>query len=564
MPNTTKNWQHVASTKKLSLFSLIPLAWRLRESDIPPVSRLKDVTTFIARFLSPLEQQITTATVSVILENIQSFNWSAAEVTRAFCHRAALAHQLVNCLSEICFVEAEWRAEELDAILRTSGRPVGPLHGLPMSLKDRFHIKGLDSSCGYVSWLGIPKNGDDEGILVKNLRQAGAIVIAKTNVPMSMLIGETTNNIVGSTVNPFNKFLTAGGASGGEAALLALKGSPIGWGSDIAGSIRIPCAFNNIYGLRPSFGRISATGLADNLPGLPIAASVIGPMCTDLTSLVQLMRWLINCNAWQDDWKVVDMPWRDSVFTNTRNRIGQPGQSNGSLVFAVMKNDGEVNPHPPIQRALSMVTTALLAQGYEVIDWSPSSHSFATDVLFQILGSTAGQSVREAVKASGEPPIPQLADLFTNNEGTSLPTCEFWKLCSWREQFQQRYHDYWKSTRERTICRRVVDGVILPAAPHVAPPEGSFKYYAYSAIPNVLDYTTGVVPVTFADRFKDHAELDYVPISDKDRVNWRLYDKDLFDGSPVGVQIMGQRFQEEKVLAMMGAVRDALQQYQPM
>lgn len=96
MPNTAVNWRQVAGAKKASLLSLIPPAWRLDESEIPPTSRLKDVTTFVARFLSPLEQQITTATVPSILENIFAFNWSAVEVTRAFCHRAALAHQLVN------------------------------------------------------------------------------------------------------------------------------------------------------------------------------------------------------------------------------------------------------------------------------------------------------------------------------------------------------------------------------------------------------------------------------------------------------------------------------------
>ncbi|KAH7109600.1 amidase signature domain-containing protein [Dendryphion nanum] len=561
MSNTTKNWRQVASTKKASLLSLIPLAWRLSESEIPPASRLKDLTTFVTRFLSPLEQQITAATVPSILENIHTSNWSAVEVTRAFCHRAALAHQLTSCLSEICFAEAEQRAAELDTLLRTSGKVVGPLHGLPMSLKDRFHVNGLESSCGYVSWVGDLKNEDDEGNLVTNLRQAGAVFIAKTNVPMSMLIGETTNNIVGSTVNPFNRYLNAGGASGGEAALLAMRGSPMGWGTDIAGSVRIPCGFNNLYGIRPSFGRISATGLADNLPGLPTASSVIGPMSTDLKSLIQLMKWVINCNSWQDDCKVVDMPWRDSVFTNTCSRICQPGRSDGSLVFAIMQSDGEVNPHPPVQRAIAMVTTALRERGYEVIDWNPSSHSLATDVLFQILGSTAGQSVRAAVQASGEPPIHQIADLFNSNQSTSLPTSEFWKLCSWREQFQKQYHEDWKLTRERTVCKRAVDGIILPVAPHAATPEGCFKYYAYSAVPSVLDYCTGVVPVTFADRFKDHPQVEYTPMGDKDRVNWRLYDKELFDGAPVGLQVMGQRFQEEKVLAMMDAVREALEQY---
>ncbi|KAL1591791.1 hypothetical protein SLS59_010084 [Nothophoma quercina] len=234
------------------------------------------------------------------------------------------------------------------------------------------------------------------------------------------------------------------------------------------------------------------------------------------------MKWIINCNAWQEDIETIEMPWRDDNFAGTSNRICQPGQSNGSLVFAILNNDGEVNPHPPVQRALGLVRNALLQRGYEVVDWSPGlKHDLATDVLF-------------------------------------------WDLCAWRKQFQRQYHDYWRSTRELTASKRAVDGVIMPIAPHTAAPEGSFKYYAYSAVPSVLDYTTGVVPVTFADQYLDYGPSRYIPMSDKDRVNWNLYDKELFDGAPVGVQVMGQRLQEEKVLAMMSAVNDSLQQYQPL
>lgn len=100
-----------------------------------------------------------------------------------------------------------------------------------------------------------------------------------------------------------------------------------------------------------------------------------------------------------------------------------------------------------------------------------------TRLQFQILGSTAGNSVRAAVEASGEPPIHQLADLFKGPEGKPLSTSQFWDLCTRREQFQRQYHDYWRSTRELTVSKRAVDGVIMPVAPHTAAPEGSFKYY---------------------------------------------------------------------------------------
>lgn len=298
--------------------------------------------------------------------------------------RTGLICLWTNCLVEIFFDEARQQAEELDAYIRESGRPAGPLHGLPVSLKDRFHIKGLESHCGYVSWLGQHKTEADEGVLVQRLRHAGAILYVKTNVPMSMLIGETTNNVIGSTLNPFNRVLSAGGACGGEGALIAMGGSPIGFGSDIAGSIRIPSAFNDLYGLRPSYGRMSASGLSTSLPGLPTGGSVIGPMCGDLPSLAMLTKWFINAKTWQDDHEVIDLPWSEERLSNTRSRICQPGQRNGTLVFAVMLGDEEVWPNPPIRRALVTVIGALRQRGYEVITWDPPPHSEAADIFVSV------------------------------------------------------------------------------------------------------------------------------------------------------------------------------------
>ena len=91
-------------------------------------------------------------------------------------------------MSEIAFASAEQRARELDEYLLRTGQLVGPLHGLPVSLKDRFHIEGLEAACGYISWLGEKKDAESEGVLVKILRRTGAVFFVKTNVPMSMLV----------------------------------------------------------------------------------------------------------------------------------------------------------------------------------------------------------------------------------------------------------------------------------------------------------------------------------------------------------------------------------------
>jgi amidase len=90
------DWQQKASQKRASLYDAIPPAWRLNMDDVPSVSQLPDVTTFITQYLNPFEQQITNAAPAVILDKIRHLNWTAVEVCRAFCHRAALAHQLVT------------------------------------------------------------------------------------------------------------------------------------------------------------------------------------------------------------------------------------------------------------------------------------------------------------------------------------------------------------------------------------------------------------------------------------------------------------------------------------
>ena len=113
----------------------------------------------------------------------------------------------------------------------------------------------------------------------------------------------------------------------------------------------------------------------------------------------------------------------------------------------------------------------------KIIQWNPPSHIEAVNTFYQILGSTAGQDIRDAVHASKEPPIPQLADLFKSKDSYPLPTLEFWRLCQKREQFRAEYNSYWQSTQEVTSNKRPVDGVILPVAPHAATPEGLFKYY---------------------------------------------------------------------------------------
>jgi amidase len=115
--------------------------------------------------------------------------------------------------------------------LEKTGKPKGPFHGLPISIKDNFYVTGKDSTIGFVSLANKP--ADKNSALVTLLKEAGAILYVKTNVPTAMMIAETVNNLFGRTVNPRNRNLTSGGSSGGESALITFGGSSLGVGTDI-------------------------------------------------------------------------------------------------------------------------------------------------------------------------------------------------------------------------------------------------------------------------------------------------------------------------------------------
>lgn len=122
-------------------------------------------------------------------------------------------------------------AKARDEHFAKTGKPIGPLHGLPVSLKDNFNLKGLDATLGFASHVG--DAAQDDSALAKLIEDAGAVFYVKTNVPTAMMIAETINNVFGRTLNPLNRKLTPGGSSGGESALIVFKGSPLGVGSDI-------------------------------------------------------------------------------------------------------------------------------------------------------------------------------------------------------------------------------------------------------------------------------------------------------------------------------------------
>ena len=223
-------WQEIAAAKKKQRADKIPPQWRLPESILPPMET-RDVQDFphSSGFFTNHELLITESTASEVVEKIAQREWTALEVTEAICKRAAVAQQLLNCVTEIYFDQAFARAKELDDFFKQTGKTVGPLHGLPISFKDQFNLKGVDSTIGYVSYANKPAAGNST--LVDLLCRAGAIPYIKTNVPATLMMGESVNNVFGRTSNPRNRELSSGGSSGGESALVTFRGSFLGVGT---------------------------------------------------------------------------------------------------------------------------------------------------------------------------------------------------------------------------------------------------------------------------------------------------------------------------------------------
>lgn len=285
-----------------------------------------------------------------------------------------------NCLHEIFFDAALRDAQDLDDHLAATGKLRGPLHGLPISLKDQFHVKDVETTMGYTGWIGTfqgekgtGKEKVFESELVKELRDLGAVFYCKTSVPHTLMSGETVNNIVGYVPNPKNTLLSAGGSSGGEGALLGLRGSCLGVGTDIGGSVRFPSAFNGLFGLRPSSGRLPYEGMANSMDGQNTILSVLGPMAHSVDAVKLFTESVLSKQPWLHDPLVAEIPWREPVFQDTL-------QSSKAMAFGVLANDDIISVQPPVERALRTVADTLKSLGHHVMEWDPPAHQRAVDL----------------------------------------------------------------------------------------------------------------------------------------------------------------------------------------
>ncbi|KAK2616928.1 hypothetical protein QQS21_000016 [Conoideocrella luteorostrata] len=546
---SSQNYRSIAQKKLSNLQSLIPKAWRL--PSIPSPLPL-DVRPLIAQsnILTAAELSITSSHDATSLSQlIHSKALTSEAVTIAFCKRAAIAQQLTNCLSEVLFLPAIEQARALDAEYHRTGKTRGLLHGIPISLKDTFKIKGYDSSIGIASLAENPAR--ENSALVDILIDQGAILYCKTNVPQTLMALDSMSHLFGRVKNPRNRLVTAGGSSGGEGALVAMRGSILGVGTDVGGSIRIPAMCNGLYGIKPSTQRIPFSGQELGLlPGadkLGLQASA-GPIATSARDCELFLKVLADAKPWEKDPGVAFGGWE-----------GQ-GDLGKKPLFGILRTDGNATPLPPVAKVLDETVRLLRQNDVEVVEIESPAFRKCQSLANSFFGMEGNNNMLDMLEKTGEPLIPWLSGRLARKK--PLGAAEIGKLHARKAELEKEMLGIWKDKAGRTI-----DVLICPVAPHPVPEIDRWNGVGYTSSFVLLDYAAGTLPVRDFVEGDLHGELpsDAQVLGSWDKRNRELWnqntvDRNVYLNTKLSVQVVAPRLQERKLYQAMALIDEILRE----
>jgi len=471
-------WKAIAQHKRAERQSRIPSAWLLSN---PPSPSTLDVLSIprISGILTSHELSITeNFDATSLADAIRSHKLTAEEVTIAFCKRAAIAQQVCNCLTEIFFEDAIERAKFLDSEYARTGKTLGPMHGVPVSLKDTFEVKGYDASIGIASLTEKPSKKN--ALLVDILLENGAVLYCKTNIPQTLMALDSDNNVFGRVLNPRNRMVTAGGSSGGEGALVAMRGSVLGVGTDVGGSIRIPAMCGGLYGIKPSAQRIpyvgqeSGTVKGASKIGLPASA---GPIAASLRDCELFLQTVSNASPWERDPSLAYGLWSEQGSIEKKPLLG------------VIRYDGVITPLPPISKVLDETVQALRKSGIEVIEIDALAFKRCQSLANKFFGIDGGNHMFDLLEAKNEPLISWLSTRLRRKAPISPESLV--NIHAQKIELETEMLKVWKDPK----TGRRIEAFICPVAPHPVPPIDRWNGVSYTSSFVLLDYPAGTLPV---------------------------------------------------------------------
>lgn len=430
---------------------------------------------------------------------------SPTELLQAHLDRIEKLNPLLNAFAHLDPDGAKRQAAAVEQRIMENG-PLGPLPGVPLSIKSSIAVAGLRCESGSLLRKGhVP---DQDAPLVTRLRAAGAVILGTTNVPEFLQAAETDNLLYGRTNNPWNLERTPGGSSGGEAAAIGSGCSAAGIGSDAGASIRVPAHFCGLCAFCPTPGRIPATGQFPAVAGHLGLVFVVGPLARTVADLELIFQAVSGPEP--GDPRSVPVEVRalpDEVLQNTR--IGYFQEAGGA---PVTEETGQ---------AVEQVATALREEGSQVVFLRPSGSKTARQLWWTFVGLAGGRYFRQLVHNRESELSPILSEFLsmTNKEPLSLE--EF--LQAWMERDLLRAQ-FLAQLQETPIL--ICPVCAIPAFGHgerswrVRGRElGYLEILIYTMWFSILGVPSAVVPVAYSA-----------------------------DGLPVGVQIVGRPFEDERVL----------------
>lgn len=451
------------------------------------------------RLHQPVTLAVDTETLSIsqLQDAIRERSITCEQLMLFYCHKAIRANEQCNCLTDVMFTEALEQARQLDADFLITGRVTGPLHGIPVSVKENIAVSGTDTNRG-VS-LGLGRVAKTDSSIVEAVKKAGAIPFVKTNVPQLCLSFECSNAVWGTTTHPAHPLRSPGGSSGGEAALISSGASLVGLGNDLAGSLRVPAHFCGIYALKPTAGRFPYCGGSYGSDSLQ---PVNGPMGKNLQDLA-LISSILVCQP-----QTVPIPWR-SVPEKKKLRIG------------VLRRLQLCPPTAACSRVVEQVAEKLKAAGSEII---PISLIREEDFVSSFGAIMFAEQLKQMLEQRGSDPIEGHLKGMVRTLG--LPTflkravarllgvagCDIW-LCRLLSAFGRVSTDeLWVEAEKRRAWALEnlkkfealqLDCIICPGFASSATTLGSFSdlnfFFSYTSVWNLLDVPVLAMPVGRVD-----------------------------------------------------------------
>jgi len=437
---------------------------------------------------------------------------TSEELTQACLKRIAEVNPKLNAVVQLAAETALAEARAADKALAHGGI-TGPLHGVPFTLKDAIETAGVISTGGTLGRASyVPK---EDATVVKRLRNAGGILLGKTNCPELGWAWESDNLIYGRTNNPFDLSLSPGGSSGGESAIIAAGGSPFGLGSDAGGSVRFPASCTGIAAIKPTSGRVPRTGHFPGPGGMLDALWQIGPLARSVEDLNTILPIIAGVD-WRDP-SVVPMP------------LGDPATVNLKALHVVFHTDNGIEtPSQEIIDAVLNAAKALETSVATIEEARPPGIEQTYDIYFGLFSADGGLGLEELLEAAGTKQVhPLMQHVLELQRSHAMSMAAFVNLIGQWDAFRHTLLSFMEQH----------DVIVCPVCSFAGMAHGStydrLPAFSYTMTYNLTGWPAAVVRAGTSR-----------------------------DGLPIGVQVVARPWREDVALAVAARIERSWGGYQ--